>query len=50
MVAGGGLLTALFTAMQHHTVAAVQGAPQSGDMREGPSVPVQNGDRKGDIK
>lgn len=40
MVAGGGLLTAFFTAMQHHTVAAVVGAPQDGDMRTPNGVPV----------
>lgn len=31
LVAGGtGLITALFTAIQHHTVAAVEGKPQDG--------------------
>ncbi len=31
VTAGTGLITALFTAVQHHTVAAVKGEPQSGD-------------------
>lgn len=32
LVAGGtGLITAIFTALQHHTMAAVKGEPQSGD-------------------
>ncbi len=35
-----GLLTALLTAAQHHTVAAVTGAPQSGDMRSPLQTPL----------
>jgi hypothetical protein len=51
MVAGGGLLTALLTAMQHHAVAAVTGAPQDGDMRTATGIQVRLvGQRKDDPK
>lgn len=43
-----GLIMSLFTAAQHHTVAAVVGKPQSGDVREGPEVLVEGGKRAED--
>lgn len=42
--------TALWAFFQHHTVATVTGAPQSGDKREAPTLPVPNGERKEDPK
>lgn len=48
MVAGGGLLTAIFTAMQHHTVAVVTNAPQDGDQRDTQTMPIVGGQRKDD--
>jgi hypothetical protein len=48
---GAGVITASFAALQHHTVAAVTGAPQSGDMRKmEPDVLVTGGQRKDDPK
>lgn len=50
---GGAALVAGFVAVwaiiQHHSVATVKGAPQSGDMRK-VDVPVVNGERKGDVQ
>lgn len=42
--------TALWAFFQHHTVATVTGAPQSGDKRDPASLPVINGERKEDPK
>lgn len=50
VVAGTGLLTAFFTAAQHHTVAAVTNAPQDGDQRQIPTDPTVGGSRKEDPK
>lgn len=48
---GAGLLTMGFTALQHHSVAAAVGTPQSGDMRKiAPVDPVLTGQRAGDPK
>lgn len=44
-IAGIGLLMAFLT---HHTVAAVTGAPQSGDVRVEPPQPVAGGARATD--
>lgn len=49
MTVGLGTITALLTAAQHHTVAAVTGTPQSGDVRKEPDVPVEGGKRETDI-
>lgn len=48
LIAIPGAITALLTAFQHHTIAAVTGTPQSGDMRQTSTQPAINGDRKGD--
>lgn len=40
----------IFAASQHHVVAAVTGAPQSGDVRTTPPQPVIGGERKDDPK
>jgi hypothetical protein len=48
VVAGTALLTAFFTAVQHHTGAAITNAPQSGDMRQLPTAPMVGGARKED--
>jgi len=49
-IAGGsGLLMAILTALQHHTEAAVTGAPQSGDKRVNIELPIVGGERKTDI-
>lgn len=52
-----GLLTllaagaaAFVAASQHHVTAAVTGAPQSGDLRQAPPLPMQGGSRPGDPK
>lgn len=50
VVCGSGLLTALFTALQHHGVAAVTAAPQDGDLRASETTPIVAGNRKDDIK
>lgn len=51
VMASTGGVTGLLRIMQHHTVAAVTGAPQSGDMRKmEPVEPVLNGQRKEDPK
>jgi hypothetical protein len=51
LIVGTGGVTALFTALQHHTAAVVVGAPQSGDLRKmDPIDPILNGERKGDPK
>lgn len=42
------LITAVWAFVQHHAVATVTGAPQSGDKREPASLPVAGGDRSGD--
>lgn len=47
-VTGIGLITALLTAAQHHTVAAVKGEPQSGDLRKEPETTVVGGKRAED--
>jgi len=47
---GAGLITACFAGLQHHTVAAVTGAPQSGDMRTATGIKVVIGQRKDDPK
>lgn len=46
----GGFVMATFTAIQHHTVAAVKGTPQSGDLRVEPNQPIPNGERSTDPK
>lgn len=49
---GGAMLimgaTAAWAFFTHHTVAAVKGTPQSGDVRVNPEIPVQGGERAGD--
>lgn len=50
LMAGSGGLMAALTALQHHSVAAATGEPQSGDKRESPTIPIAGGDRKDDIK
>lgn len=51
LIVGTGGITALLTAIQHHTEATVTGTPQSGDMRKiEPILPVQGGQRKEDPK
>lgn len=51
---GGAMLimgaTAIWALFQHHAVATVTGAPQSGDKRIQPPVPVEGGQRQGDPK
>lgn len=47
LIAGTGVITAILTALQHHTVAAVKGVPQSGDLRVA-NLPVAGGARKDD--
>ena len=47
LVAGA---SAFFAASQHHVVAAVTGAPQSGNVRIEPEQPVIGGQREGDPK
>lgn len=42
------LVTAAMAAAQHHTAAAVTGAPQSGDMRTDATAAIAGGNRKGD--
>lgn len=42
--------TALWAFFQHHSIATVTGAPQSGDKRDPTSPPVINGERKEDPK
>ena len=42
-------VTAAWSFFQHHAVATVTGAPQSGDKRENPPVPVEGGARATDI-
>lgn len=42
--------TALWSILQHHTVATVTGTPQSGDKRVNPEQPVINGQRADDPK
>lgn len=49
VISSGGI-EAIMTALQHHTVAAVKQAPQSGDLRQAPEQPVIGGDRKEDPK
>jgi hypothetical protein len=44
----GVLITGLMVAAQHHTVAAIEGKPQSGDMRRESSPPVFDGKRAQD--
>lgn len=44
------LVTAGMAAAQHHTAAAITGAPQSGDMRTAPSSVEIGGNREGDPK
>lgn len=49
IMASTGGLTGLLRLMQHHTVATITGAPQSGDLRKmDPVDPVLNGKRIGD--
>lgn len=51
-MAGAGLITLITLAMaaiQHHSVATVTGAPQSGDVRQNPPQAVEGGQREGDI-
>lgn len=43
-----GLAMMAYAFFQHHTVAAVTGAPQSGDKRETPTQPVEGGQRAND--
>lgn len=50
LILGTGGLTAIFAALQHHTVAVVTGTPQSGDQRQAPTVPEAGGQRKEDPK
>lgn len=51
LIVGTGGITAILAALQHHTVATVTGAPQSGDMRKmDPDIPVAGGQRKEDPK
>lgn len=47
----GGLafLASLLTLFQHHTTAVITGAPQSGDVRKEPDVPIEGGVRKTDL-
>lgn len=49
---GAGMIVAgvmAFVAwMQHHGTAVMTGAPQSGDLRQEPSIPTPGGDRKDD--
>lgn len=40
--------TAAWSLFQHHAVATVTGAPQSGDKREEPPAPLPGGERKED--
>lgn len=42
-------ITAAWSLLQHHGVATVTGAPQSGDVRVNPPQPVIGGQREGDI-
>lgn len=49
-VTGLGLITATLRAAQHHGEAVIKGAPQSGDLRKTPNIPLEDGDRKTDIK
>lgn len=42
-------ITALYSLIQHHTVATVKGMPQSGDMRTQPELPIIDGKRKDDL-
>lgn len=49
-VASSGGIMSLLTIIQHHTIAAVTQAPQSGDLRQIPAQPVIGGDRKEDPK
>lgn len=44
------LVTAGMAAAQHHTAAAITGAPQSGDMRTPNGIPVGYDNRKDDPK
>ena len=46
--AGPGGLTAFLALVQHHTVAAVAGAPQSGDLRKDLDKPMVDGNRSTD--
>lgn len=41
----GMAVVAIVAIVQHHGVATVTGAPQSGDKRVAPEIPVENGDR-----
>ena len=49
LIVGTGAITALFTALQHHTEAAIKNTPQSGDLRQLPEQPVLGGSRKEDL-
>lgn len=48
LVAGSGLVMALFTTIQHHTTAAIAGQPQSGDLRMPPIRPISANERSTD--
>lgn len=50
LIIGTGGITALFTALQHHTEAVVVGTPQSGDLRVTSTTPEVGGQRKEDPK
>lgn len=51
MLAGGaGAIMALLSLISHHGTAVVAGAPQSGDVRKNPDVPIEGGTRQGDPK
>lgn len=49
-VGGLGLITAFLRAGQHHAEATITGKPQSGDVRQEPTIPVVGGERKEDIQ
>lgn len=48
IMGGSGVIMALFTAIQHHSVAVVTGQPQDGDVRATPTQPLAGGERAGD--
>lgn len=44
----GALFTVLIAAIKHHSMAAVSGTPQSGDLRIAPETPMLGGQRAED--